>query len=105
MIDSQKPARGQFAKCVLNAGHEVSLELNKRYQTLPDLQWEERGCLRVIDDSGEDYVYHRRYFAIPDGAQQADPTAMLRASGDEENSKGGDHVPRRRGASGTGRVC
>jgi hypothetical protein len=67
-------------KCVLNTGHEVSLERNKWYQTLPDRQWEERGCLRVIDDSGEDYVYHQRYFATPEAAQQADPSAMLRAS-------------------------
>jgi hypothetical protein len=56
MIDSQKSARGRFVKCVLNAGHEASLEPNKWYQTLPDPQWEERGCLRVIDGSGEDYI-------------------------------------------------
>lgn len=79
-MSGQPAPRPEFVKCVMNVGHEVSLELNKWYQTIPDPQWEERGCLRVIDDSGEDYVYHRRYFAIPDEAQQADPTAMLRAS-------------------------
>jgi hypothetical protein len=70
----------QFVLCVDNEGYEVDLEVNKLYETLPDPEWERRGCLRVIDESGEDYVYSRSYFATPEVAQQADPSARLRAS-------------------------
>lgn len=55
----------QFVLCVDNEGYEVSLELNKLYRTIPDSDWERRGCVRVIDESGEDYVYSRSYFAAP----------------------------------------
>lgn len=77
-MGSQQRARGRFVQCVRNDGLEVSLELHRWYEVLPDPEWESRGCIRVIDESGEDYVYHPRYFAIPDLAEQAEGNAVPR---------------------------
>jgi hypothetical protein len=46
----------QFAICVDNQGCD-DLELLKLYQILPDASAEKENCLRVIDESGEDYIY------------------------------------------------
>lgn len=43
--------------CINNQGYPVALELFATYETVPDKQAEERGLLRVIDESGEDYLY------------------------------------------------
>ena len=43
--------------CVDNAGYEVSLERRKIYVSVPDAKAESLGQVRVIDESGEDYVY------------------------------------------------
>jgi hypothetical protein len=48
---------------VRNDGYEVSLERRKIYEVLPDPGAEEHNQLRVIDESGEDYLFPARYFA------------------------------------------
>jgi hypothetical protein len=50
------PAR-RFVVCVRNQGYEASLERNKIYAVLPDGEAERDGDLRVIDESGEDYLF------------------------------------------------
>lgn len=47
----------QFAVCVDNEGYEASLERNKIYVVLPDKDAESDGALRVVDESGEDYLF------------------------------------------------
>jgi hypothetical protein len=47
----------RFAVCVHNDGYEASLERNKIYTVLPDEDAERDGDLRVIDESGEDYLF------------------------------------------------
>ena len=47
----------RFAVCVRNEGYEASLERNKIYAVLPDEEAERDGDLRVIDESGEDYLF------------------------------------------------
>ena len=55
----------QFAVCVDNDGYEASLERNKIYVVLPDKEAEKDGDLRVIDESGEDYLFSAgRFVAI-----------------------------------------
>ena len=49
--------RVRFVVCVKNKGYEASLELCKLYRLVPDPAAEQRGYLRVIDESGEDYGY------------------------------------------------
>ena len=48
--------RVEFAICVANEGYE-DLEVWKVYQVLPDAKAAGVGCIRVIDESGEDYLY------------------------------------------------
>ena len=52
-----------FAVCLKNKSYEVSLEKRKIYQVLPDLDAAKHRQLRVIDESGEDYLYPGSYFA------------------------------------------
>ena len=55
----------RFAVCVQNKGYEASLERNKIYAVLPDEDAEREGDLRVIDESGEDYLFSAdRFVAI-----------------------------------------
>jgi hypothetical protein len=49
--------------CIRNDGYAVSLELRKLYEALPDEQATALGQIRVIDESGEDYLYPAEYFA------------------------------------------
>jgi hypothetical protein len=46
--------------CVDNSGYEVSLERRKIYVSIPDAKAESLGHVRVIDESGEDYLYPKR---------------------------------------------
>ena len=52
-----------FVVCLKNKGYEVSLEPRKIYQVLPDLDAAKHRQLRIIDESGEDYLYPANYFA------------------------------------------
>ena len=47
----------QFVVCLDNKGHEVSLERRKIYRILPDADAAKHLLVRVIDESGEDYLY------------------------------------------------
>ena len=53
-----------FAICVDNSEFPASLELHKVYRVLPDEDAEQDGDLRVIDESGEDYLYPSDYFMM-----------------------------------------
>jgi len=60
----KKTARtpAQFVVCIKNAGYPASLELHKIYRVLPDEDAAEDGDIRVVDESGEDYLYPAAYF-------------------------------------------
>ena len=53
----------KFVVCLKNKGYEVSLEPRKIYQVLPDTGAAKHRQLRVIDESGDDYLYPASYFA------------------------------------------
>lgn len=53
----RRSSRARFALCIDNSDYPASLELHKIYRVLPDPQAEGDGDLRVIDESGEDYLY------------------------------------------------
>jgi hypothetical protein len=52
----------RFVVCVENGEYPASLELHKIYRVLPDEVAAADGDLRVIDESGEDYLYPASYF-------------------------------------------
>jgi hypothetical protein len=60
----EKSLKTQFVVCVKNEGYAASLELRKIYQALEDARAEEHGLIRVIDESGEDYLYPVAYFVV-----------------------------------------
>lgn len=59
-------AAPRFAVCVRNEGYEASLERNKIYLVLRDDEAERDGDFRVIDESGEDYLFSADRFVVID---------------------------------------
>ena len=55
--------RKHFMICVDNRGYESSLEARKLYEVLTDRTAEKHHQIRVIDESGEDYLYPESFFA------------------------------------------
>jgi len=53
----------KFLLCIDNEGYEASLETRKLYETIPDKEAERHKQVRIIDESGEDYLYPSRFFA------------------------------------------
>jgi hypothetical protein len=74
-MPSRRPkSKGFFAVCLRNAGYGASLEIRKLYPVLTDADAEANGLIRVIDESGEDYVYPARLFpklTLPGDVQRA----------------------------------
>ena len=52
----------KYVICVLNDGYEVSLEIGKVYRHLPEEKNCPKSLVRVIDESGEDYLLPRALF-------------------------------------------
>jgi hypothetical protein len=61
-MKQHKNSTSLFAVCINNSEYPASLELHKIYRVLPDEDAERDGDLRVIDESGEDYLYPADYF-------------------------------------------
>jgi len=55
--------KNKFLLCVNNKGYEASLEMRKLYENIPDKEAERHGLVKIIDESGEDYLYSASYFA------------------------------------------
>ena len=54
----------EFALCLDNAGNEASLILGKVYRIVPDARAAKDDLVRIIDESGEDYLFARSQFAF-----------------------------------------
>jgi len=73
-MEPQADTSASFAVCINNVGYPAALERHKIYRVLPDADAAADGDVRVIDESGEDYLYPAAYFvpiAIPDIVRQA----------------------------------
>jgi hypothetical protein len=53
------------ATCVKNDGYDLSLQLRKKYRVIRDARVESLKLLRVVDESGEDYLYPADYLKLP----------------------------------------
>jgi hypothetical protein len=74
--------RGQpikFVVCVKNSGYPASLELHKIYRMVPDPQAMRERDVRVVDESGEDYLYPAEWFVAVDVPRRV-RTSLLRRS-------------------------
>jgi len=52
----------RYVVCAGNRGSPAALEVRKIYRVIPDVSAESRSLVRVIDESGEDYLYPERFF-------------------------------------------
>lgn len=78
MAERKRSSR-RFAVCVRNEGYEASLERNKLYIVLADDDAARDGDVRIIDESGEDYLYPADRFVaveVPKAVQES----LLKAS-------------------------
>jgi hypothetical protein len=66
--------RPRFVICVKNEGYRASLEKRKIYRVLPDSRASAHRLIRIVDESGEDYLYPMELFvpiALPQTAVKA----------------------------------
>ena len=73
-------SRPRFAICIDNTGYPASLERWKIYRVLPDRESARHGQIRVIDESGEDYVFAAQSFVLVELASPP-PQALFRKGG------------------------
>ena len=62
--------------CIDNSGYPASLELHKIYTVLPDEKAAEDDFIRVVDESGEDYLYSAKRFVYVELPQQVKQSIM-----------------------------
>ena len=74
-----KRTEPRFVVCVKNRDYAASLELRKLYQVVMDAAAAKLGQIRVIDESGEDYLYPEEYF-VPVRLPQSSEKAVRRAA-------------------------
>jgi len=73
-MHANRSSTKHFVVCVANSGYAASLEKRKIYVTLRDADAERHGLLRIIDESGEDYLYPKGFFraiALPQAIKKA----------------------------------
>ena len=75
----QKNSKKMFVVCLKNEGYAASLELRKIYEIIPDERAADHQMIRVVDESGEDYLYPSDFFIpidLPKPIEQALSLAM-----------------------------
>ncbi|HWK89302.1 MAG TPA: hypothetical protein VNP72_04880 [Longimicrobium sp.] len=58
-----------FVVCIRNDDYEFDLALNKVYRVLPDDSAARSGWIRIVDETGEDYLYPGEFFQAVDVSQ------------------------------------
>lgn len=62
----------RFAICINNVGYEYDLKVRTIYQVLPDASAARSNYLRIIDETGEDYLFPAAYFVLIDIPREAE---------------------------------
>ena len=68
-----------FALCIDNTGYQASLIAGKVYRILPDQRAVRDELVRIVDESGEDYLYPAKWFVAVE-VPKAVQTSLLKAS-------------------------
>lgn len=76
---SQGRSQPRFVVCIYNAEHPASLELHKIYRVVPGKPPAREEDVRIIDESGEDYLYPAEWFVPVELPRQVE-SSVLRAS-------------------------
>jgi hypothetical protein len=61
-MNKEKKNEPEFVVCLKNDGYAASLERHKIYRVLSDPEAGKDGDLRIVDESGEDYLYPKDWF-------------------------------------------
>jgi len=78
-----RPSRNsapRFVVCIDNADYEASIELHKIYPVVPDPDAAQDGDLRIVDESGEDYLYSAERFVAIDVPKSLERAMLKQAS-------------------------
>jgi hypothetical protein len=75
-----KHADPRFVVCIDNSHYEASLELHKIYAVVPDIDALQEGDLRILDESGEDYLYSADRFLAIDVPKALERAMLKKAS-------------------------
>jgi hypothetical protein len=78
-MEKERGSATEFVVCINNQDYPVSLERNKIYRVIPDKIANAGGDLRIIDESGEDYLYPASYF-VPIKVPQVVEESILRVT-------------------------
>jgi hypothetical protein len=81
---SAKRSIDSYVLCIDNGGYPESLEVRKVYAVVPDDRADARDYVRVIDETGEDYLYPSKYFVpiqVPPKAAKILPTGNFLRNG------------------------
>ncbi len=73
-MTTKKPSDARFAMCIRNSGYSASLEVRKVYKLIADKDAERHNRVRIVDESGEDYLYPAEFFvpiSLPEAAELA----------------------------------
>lgn len=73
----------RFAICINNGGYIDDLKVRTVYQVLPDESVAKSNYLRIIDETGEDYLYPAAYFVVIEVPPEAKETLLLTLQGSE----------------------
>jgi hypothetical protein len=74
----KRKTASRFVICIDNQGNPASLEVGKVYRTLPDRRAKGLALVRIIDESGEDYLYPADQF-VPVRLTRVAADALSRA--------------------------
>ena len=84
MSTNRRKPRGReaqrFVVCIENAEYPASLELHKIYRMLPDADAARDRDVRIVDESGEDYLYPAESFAAVDLPQRVRSSLLRRSA-------------------------
>ena len=61
-----KQSRKEFVLCIDDVGYKASLILGKVYPVIPDQRAAKDDLVRIVDESGEDYLYDKTHFVVVD---------------------------------------
>lgn len=62
----ERKASLRYVICLRNRGYRASLQVRRLYRMVADVDAERRGLLRVVDESGEDYLFPADFFVAVD---------------------------------------
>jgi len=58
-----KAVTSRYVVCLVNRGYPASLVVRRLYPVLPDALGDKHDMIRIVDESGEDYLYPKKMFA------------------------------------------